>query len=292
MDSQKFLGRSVAAAELVEEATCVARSDARILISGEHGVGKTLLARVIHERSGRSRLPIVPIACSLPEVLLESELFGPSIGADARDEAHGLLALANGGTVVLDEAGEMSPRVQKLLLRYLDSGDMRRDGSPDRRPVLPARIVSTSSGDLFDRTLRKEFSDDLFYRLNVVHLVIPPLRERREDVPVLWEHFVNMVSAQHHVMPPEVTTDGMGALQMHDWPGNLRELKTVAERIVLRHSGRAVAAPHVSAQLAASRPGPSASSTSPLRLGATAVDHLVPGRAPLWIGLRGRASGR
>jgi len=291
MDSQKFLGRSVAVSELVDEAGCVARSDARILISGEHGVGKTLLARIIHEQSGRSRLPIVPVSCILPEALLESELFGPSTGQDARDEAHGMLALANGGTVVLDEAGEMSPRIQRLLLRYLDSGDMRRDGSAGR-PVLPARIVSTSSCDLFERTQRKEFSDELFYRLNIVHLVIPSLRERREDVPLLWDHFVNLASAHHNLLPPEMAIDAVGALQTYEWPGNLREMKTVADRIVLRYSGRAISAPHVSAQLAAPRVEPSAAPPSPLRIGATAVDHLVPGRAPLWTGLRGRASRR
>ena len=294
MDCQKFLGRSLAVAELVEEATCVARSDARILISGERGTGKTLLARVIHQRSGRNQRPVVPIACSLPEALLESELFGPAVGADARDEAHGLLALANGGTVVLDEAGEMSPRIQRLLLRFFDGGDVRGDASLDRCSVPPARIVSTSSCDLYDRTVRKEFSEELFYRLNVVHLVIPALRERREDVPILWDHFVNAASTQHQLAPPEITMDGMGALQTYDWPGNVRELKTVAERIVMRHSGRAVAAAHVSAQLAAPRPEPSVSPTATpqLRLGATAVDHIMPGRPTLWSGLRGRASRR
>ena len=246
MDSQKFLGRSVAVAELVEEAAAVAVSDARILISGERGAGKTLLARVIHERSGRHERPIVPISCSLPEAILESELFGPSKAGDVR---------------------------------------------PDERPLLPARIVSTSSCDLYDRTLRQEFSDDLFYRLNVVHLVIPALRERREDVPILWEHFVQTLSVQHNVAPPELTTDAMGALQTHEWPGNVRELKTVAERIVLRHSGRAVAGPHVIAQLAGPRPE-AAAAPAPLRLGATSVNHILPGRPTLWSGLRGRASRR
>jgi len=292
MDSQKFLGRSVVVAELVEEAAAVAASDARILISGERGAGKTLLARVIHERSGRSQRPIVPVSCSLPEALLESELFGPAkAGADARDASRGLLALAKGGTVVLDEAAEMSPRIQKLLLRFLDSGDVRADAPPDQPPIPPTRIVSTSSCDLYDRAVRREFSDDLFYRLNVVHLVIPSLRERREDVPILWEHFVQTLSAQHNVVPPELTTDGMGALQTHEWPGNVRELKGVAERIVLRHGGRAVAAPHVIAQLAP-RPEPAAAPASPLRLAATPVDHIIPGRPTLWSGLRGRASRR
>src|ERR1043166_3540987 len=171
MDSQKFLGRSVAVAELVEEAALVAASEARILISGERGAGKTLLARVIHERSGRRQRPIVPISCCLPETILESELFGPSRAGDARDASRGLLALANGGTVGLDEAAEMSPRIQKLLLRFLDSGDVRPDTPPDQRPMAPARVVSTSSCDLYDRVQRQEFSDGLFYRLNIVHLV-------------------------------------------------------------------------------------------------------------------------
>ncbi len=287
MDSQKFLGRSVAVAELVEEAAAVAASDARILISGERGAGKTLLARVIHGRSGRHERPIVPIPCSLPEALLESELFGPSKAGDVRDASRGLLALASGGTVVFDEAAEMSPRIQKLLLRFLDSGDVR----PDERPLPPARIVSTSSCDLYDRALRQEFSDDLFYRLNVIHLVIPALRERRDDVPILWEHFVQTLSVQHNVAPPELTTDAMGALQTHEWPGNVRELKTVAERIVLRYSGRALAGPHVIAQLAGPRPEPAAA-PAPLRIGATRVDHILPGRPTLWSGLRGRASRR
>jgi len=286
MDSAKFLGRSLAVAELVEDAAAVAASNARILVTGEHGVGKSLLARLIHERSGRRQLPIVPISCSLPEPLLEAELFGPSKpGADGRDAAHGLLALANGGTVVLDEVGEMSPRLQKQLLRFFDSADVRT--------APPARIVATSSCDLYELTQRNEFSDDLFYRLNVVHLVIPSLRERREDVPMLWEHFVETLSAQHNVVAPEITTDGVGALQTHVWPGNVRELKMVAERMVLRHCGRAVAGPHVLAQLATAQvdqPAPAA--PAQLRVGATPVNHILPGRPTLWSGLRGRASGR
>ena len=285
MDSAKFLGRSLAVAELVDEAAAVAASDARILVTGEHGVGKSLLARMLHERSRRCQLPIVPISCSLPEPLLEAELFGPARpGAEARDATHGLLALANGGTVVLDEVGEMSPRMQKLLLRFLDSADVR--SAP------PVRILATSSCDLYGRTQQHDFSEDLFYRLNVVHLVIPSLRERREDVPVLWEHFVATLSAQHNLVPPEITTDGLGALQTHLWPGNVRELRMVADRMVVRYSGRAVAGPHVLAQLGAAQIEPAAAAPPQRRLGATPVDSILPGRPTLWSGLRGRASGR
>jgi DNA-binding NtrC family response regulator len=249
MDSQVFLGRSLAVCELVADARSIARSDATVLITGPHGAGKTQLARLIHDRSGRHGQPIVPIFCSgVQESLFEQELFG---GMDVDDDgARGLIEVGNGGTVVLDEVSDLSVRLQTRLLHFLEE----RADSPAgarRLPVERPRIISTTSCDLYDRTLRKEFSELLFYRLNVVHLIVPGLDERRDDIPLLSEHFAHAVSEQHSIPAAELTLEALSVLQAHDWPGHVRELKTVVERIVLRHSGARVSASDVVAYLAA-----------------------------------------
>ena len=244
MEPQALLGRSRAIADLVEEASLVAATDSKVLITGESGVGKELLARFIHERSGRSRRPMLTINCAgVPETLLESELFGHVRGSftDAHRDRRGLLELADGGTILLDEVGEMTMRMQTLLLRFLETGEIQQVGSERLKRTVDVRVISATNRDLFERTKQKEFREDLYYRLNIVHLVVPPLRVRRDDIRLLFEHYLRVMSERHRLPPCQMTEDALVHLEDYHWPGNIRELRNVAERVALRFAGRAVA---------------------------------------------------
>ncbi|RPJ56599.1 MAG: sigma-54 factor interaction domain-containing protein, partial [Acidobacteria bacterium] len=184
-DGEQLIGTSPAMRDLREEITYAARSDAKILITGESGVGKEILARQIHRQSNRARAQLVTINCAgLPDSLLESELFGHVRGSFTgayRDKA-GLLELANSGTIFMDEVGEMSLRMQALLLRFLESGEIQRVGAERAQARVNVRVIAATNRNLTERIASKDFREDLYYRLNVIHLTVPPLRERREDV--------------------------------------------------------------------------------------------------------------
>jgi DNA-binding NtrC family response regulator len=275
LDSYSLLSRSRLISDLVEEAQQIAACDCKVLITGESGVGKELLARLIHERSPRSRRPLITINCGgVAETLLESELFGHLRGSftDAHRDRRGLLEMADGGTVLLDEVGEMSLRMQTLLLRFLESGEIQQIGSEGKHTIVDVRVISATNRDLLERTREKEFREDLYYRLNVVHLVVPPLRARREDVRLLFEHYLRLMSGQHRVAPCEVTDEAMTHLEEHSWPGNVRELKNVAERVALRYAGRVVSLDDVSRQVTDHDPARAvvAPATSPANLVAIA----------------------
>jgi transcriptional regulator with GAF, ATPase, and Fis domain len=238
-----LLSNSLPLTELLSEARCVARSDAKVLITGESGVGKELVARYIHEHSSRSRRPLVTVNCAgVPESLLESELFGHVRGSftDAHRDRRGLLEMADGGTIFLDEVGEMSLRMQALLLRFLETGEIQRVGSDQYKTTVDVRVISATNRDLIERTREREFREDLYYRLNVVHLVVPPLRDRRDDIAPLFEHYVRALAEQNRLPACELTSESRMFLESASWPGNVRELRNVAERVALRYAGRTV----------------------------------------------------
>ncbi len=236
-ESANLVGASPAMRDIETEILCASRSTAKILITGESGVGKEVVARLIHQRSERSHSPLVTINCAgVPDTLLESELFGHMRGAftDAYRDKRGWLDQAHGGTIFMDEVGEMSLRMQALLLRFLETGEIQRVGSDRINSRVDVRIIAATNRDLMSRIADKSFREDLYYRLNVIHLAIPPLRERREDIEPLFTHFCRMYSQRHRVDNPVVTSDALERLMNYRWPGNVRELKNVAERVVVR----------------------------------------------------------
>src|SRR5437870_8195582 len=182
------MGDSLPLIELKDEIERVARSDAKVLVTGESGVGKEVVAREIHARSPRANRPFVPVNCAgLPETLLESELFGHVKGSftGAYRDKPGKLEAANGGTVLLDEVGEMTLRMQGLLLRFLETGELQKVGSERSAGTVNVRIIAATNRSLTELIRLGQFREDLFYRLNVIHLILPPLRERRDDMPAM-----------------------------------------------------------------------------------------------------------
>ncbi len=220
-----------------------ARSDAKVLITGETGVGKEVVARLIHERSARVRAPLLALNCAgLPDSLLESELFGHVRGSftGAYKDKPGLLESASSGTVFLDEVGEMSMRMQVVLLRFLESGEIQRVGADRTHRLVDVRLITATNRDLESQITAGVFREDLFFRLNVIRLTIPPLRQRTEDIPLLIAYYMDSYSKTHRVPAAEISTDAMAALLGYRWPGNVRELKNVTERLVLKVIGRPI----------------------------------------------------
>jgi transcriptional regulator with PAS, ATPase and Fis domain len=228
---------------LDEDLRDAARSDAKVLITGESGVGKELAARTIHAFSARSSGPLVALnSAGVPDTLLESELFGHVRGSftGAYRDRPGLFELARGGTVLLDEVGEMSLRMQSLLLRFLETGEIQPVGSDRPRTRVDVRVIAMTNRRLVDQMAAKAFREDLYYRLNVIHIIVPPLRERPEDVPALVEQFLRSSVQRYGVEPPEISAEAMACLVEYRWPGNVRELKNVIERCVVRTRNRVI----------------------------------------------------
>jgi DNA-binding NtrC family response regulator len=236
--SVSLIGRSAALRLVQQEVEYAARSDAKVLITGQSGVGKEIVAHLIHQRSKRRHAPLLTINCAaLPDTLLESELFGHTRGSftDAYRDKRGLLETAHGGTVFMDEIGEMSVRMQALLLRFLESGEIQRVGADDRRrPTSDVRVIAATNRRIIDRIQSGDFREDLYYRLNVIHITIPPLKERREDIEPLLQHFLQQFAEQHGVGKPSCTPEATHLLARYEWPGNVRELRNIAERLVCR----------------------------------------------------------
>lgn len=238
-----MIGVSDAIRGVIEDAECAARSDAKVLITGESGVGKEVVARLIHQSSTRSCRPLITINCAgVPESLLESELFGHVRGSftDAYRDKRGWLESAHSGTIFMDEVGEMSLRMQAMLLRFLETGEIQRVGSDRHLPPVDVRVITATNRRLYDAIADKTFREDLYYRLNVVHIEIPPLRERADDVAPLMRNFLSHFAQTHGRIAPELSADASDALMAYRWPGNVRELKNVAERLVLKSAGQLV----------------------------------------------------
>ncbi len=239
----QLLGQSAAMDVTRADIDCAARSDAKVLITGETGVGKEIAARLIHQRSSRASARLVTINCAgLPDSLLESELFGHARGSftGAFRDKPGMLEMAPNGTVFLDEIGEMSLRMQSVLLRFLETGEIQRIGATHSHTRVNVRLITATNRDLQKHIESGAFREDLYFRLNVIRICIPPLRERREDVPLLIDHFLDVYSRQHRVLRPQLLPATMDVLVGYRWPGNIRELRNLVERLVLKSSGRSV----------------------------------------------------
>ncbi len=238
----RVVGRSPAMRRLMDELDQVASSDATVLISGPSGTGKTLLARVLHERSPRRDRPFVTVNCAaLPEGLFESELFGHEAGAftGATRQRQGRLDVARGGTLLLDEVTEIPPPIQVKLLRVLQEGEYERVGG-NRTLRADVRVVAATNRDVERAVASGVLREDLYYRLNVIHLQVPPLAERPEDVPLLAAHFLERYARKNHRAVRGFTAEALAALSAHTWPGNVRELENAVERAVVLCRGELV----------------------------------------------------
>ena len=237
--SSPIVGQSPALRATLDIIRQAAPSSATVLLLGESGTGKELFARALHEHSSRAQQPFVPINCAaIPETILESELFGYErgafTGAVARKE--GRIERAQGGTLFLDEIGELSPAVQVKLLRFLQEGEIERLGGTSTVKV-DSRVVAATNRDLSAAVQAGKFREDLYYRLNVIQVVLPPLRERVEDIPLLADHFVARYAAKNNKQFSGITPGAMEALEAYAWPGNVRELENAIERAVVLSPG-------------------------------------------------------
>jgi DNA-binding NtrC family response regulator len=237
-----IIGRNPRMQEIFRVIPTVAETDATVLIHGESGTGKELIARAIHYNSGRKDKPFVVVSCSaLPETLLESELFGHEKGAftGAIRQRMGRFEMAEGGTVFLDEIGEMSMSVQLKLLRVLQEREIERVGGNQTIKV-DVRVIAATHRDLQQAMRDKLFRQDLFYRLNVVPIKLPPLRERLDDVPILAAHFLKKYCAKNEKPVKTLSRDALAALSAYSYPGNVRELENIIERAVVMEKGGTV----------------------------------------------------
>lgn len=231
---ENIIGNSRPMIQVLKLVTQVASTDSTVLISGESGTGKELIAKAIHVNSLRRDKPLIPINCgSLPTEILESELFGHVKGSftGAIRDKRGLLQEADGGTIFLDEVAEIAPQTQVKLLRFLQEGEIRRVG--DNRSInINVRIIAATNSDLEDKVEKDQFREDLFYRLNVIPIRVPALRERKDDIPLLAEHFLHKYSKKLNKKVLSISATAMSILANYQWPGNVRELENFIERVV------------------------------------------------------------
>ena len=243
-EATEILGRSPEIQQIRRTVEQIAPTPVNVLITGESGTGKSLIARVIHDRSSRSHKPFLTLNCgSLPETLLESELFGHEKGAftDARSQRRGLFETAEGGTVFLDEIGEMSLSAQVRLLHVLEQREITRLGSS--HPIgVDVRVIAATNRDLQQGVAQGTFRRDLYYRLRVVEIEAPSLRTIRQDIPLFAQQFIDRISEEHSVPPIAFDPGSMSVLQSYTWPGNIRELRNLIERLMVLSVDRDVSA--------------------------------------------------
>jgi two-component system response regulator PilR (NtrC family) len=234
-----IIGQSPKMKAIFDLIQTVAPQNSRVLITGESGTGKELVARAIHENSSRSDAPFITINCgAFPETLLESELFGYTKGAftGANENRRGLFQAADGGTLFMDEIGNMNQAMQVKLYRVLQEGKVRPLGSTEENDV-DVRVIAATNKDLEKAIAAAEFREDLFYRLSVIPLHVPPLRDRREDIPLLTRHFLESFRNSMNKKIDSISPEAMRRLESYDWPGNVRELENTIERAVALESG-------------------------------------------------------
>jgi DNA-binding NtrC family response regulator len=252
-----LVGTSPLIVDLRQEIERVAKSDAKVLITGESGTGKEVVARAVHFEGTRQHHDFVAVNCAgLPETLLESELFGHVKGSftGAYRDKPGKLEMAHLGTVFLDEVGEMTLRMQGLLLRFLETGELQKVGAERTGSVVNVRVIAATNRNLRHLIDQGQFREDLFYRLNVIHLRIPPLRDRRADIPALVEHFFEKFSQKRgHTRLVSFAPDAMQVLMEYAWPGNVRELENAIERLLVTAPGDVVTARDLPLELQSQR---------------------------------------
>src|SRR5881398_174497 len=242
VQTERIVGNSAAMQEVYKTIGKVAKADATVLITGESGTGKELVAEALHYNSTRRSGPLVKVSCAaLPETLLEAELFGHEKGSftGAMATRKGRFELADKGTIFLDEIGEMSLATQTKLLRVLQDRKIERIGSS--LPIkVDIRVICATNKDLGKQVEQNKFRDDLFYRLNVINIHMPPLRERKEDIPALVEHFLAKHRYSASAQPATISEEALRRLNEYDWPGNVRELENVVERAVVLSRGQVI----------------------------------------------------
>jgi len=250
---EQILGMSPALEAVLEQVEQVAPTDSTVLIQGETGTGKELIARAVHNLSSRCGRPFIKLNCAaIPFDLLESELFGHEKGAftGAIAQKIGRFEMADKGTLFLDEVGDIPPALQPKLLRVLQEQEFERLGS-NRTHQVDVRLVAATNRNLVDMVKRNEFRSDLYYRLNVFPIPLPPLRARREDIPALVEHFVEIYARRMGKQIDQISSETMSELAAYAWPGNIRELQNFIERSVILSSGNVLQAPFASLKAAA-----------------------------------------
>jgi two-component system nitrogen regulation response regulator NtrX len=253
----RMVGESQALSRVAETVRRAAPTNATVLIQGESGVGKELVARAIHRNGSRQEEAFVQVNCAaIPEELIESELFGHEKGSftGATEKQIGKFELAHKGTIFLDEVGDMSPKTQAKVLRVLQEGEVERIGS-QRTLKVDVRVIAATNKDLEEAIEKGLFREDLYFRLSVVPIRVPPLRERPEDVPALVEHFVRQFTADNSVRRKTFTPGALEALCRHPWRGNVRELKNTVERLLILTDGEEVRPEHLEGVLRRSEPG-------------------------------------
>ena len=248
---QDILGRSKPMLKLFRILPDIAQSDATVLIEGDSGTGKELFATAVHNLSSRKDKPLIKVNCAaLPETLLESELFGYKKGAftDAKTDKPGRFRQANGGTIFLDEIGDMSKGTQVKLLRVLEQKEYEPLGS-NKTERVDVRIIAATNRDLMEMMHRREFREDLFFRINVIRLTIPPLRERREDIPLLLDHFLERINLKQSKQIKKVSSPALKTLFDYDFPGNVRELENIIEHAAILTKGIEIQSRHLPSYL-------------------------------------------
>jgi transcriptional regulator with PAS, ATPase and Fis domain len=290
----QMIGASRAISELRAEIEPIARSDAKVLITGESGSGKEIVARLIHASSARAHQPFIVVNCAgIPESLLESELFGHVRGSftGAYRDKPGTLEVAHRGTILLDEIGETTPKMQGLLLRFLETGEIQKVGAENAATAADVRVIAATSRDLEQLITDGGFREDLFYRVNVMRIVVPPLRERRDDIPLLINHFLrvlgsrkhtagNALNGGHHTGVRALSADAMMALMKYHWPGNVRQIENVVERLIV--TCRREIAQVEDLPLEVRLPDPIRASEKPPNVADELYRKLVEGRDSFW----------
>jgi DNA-binding NtrC family response regulator len=267
----RLIGDSPALQQVLRAAALVAATDVPVLVRGESGTGKELLARSLHAQSSRAAREFVSVNCAaLPEALAESLLYGHKRGAftGAVEHQAGFVASADGGTLFLDEVGELSLPVQAKLLRFLESGELQPVGHSSARRV-DVRVIAATNRDLEESVRAGRFREDLYYRLNVIPLELPPLREREGDVAQLIPHLTAELSGRHGLDAPRYSSAALARLIRYSWPGNVRELRNLCERMLVLFSGRTVEPDNLPQEIRQEAKAPA----SPFRLPATGI-HL------------------
>lgn len=237
---EQLIGRSDAIRRAGEDIDYASRSDVTVLVTGERGVGKKLVARFIHGQSRHRRARVVPVHCQgVSDTQLATELFGQNLNPSGRP-LPSRLQQANGGTLLLNGVNELSLPLQDALLHFLASREFPLLGPTPTPSRVDVRLIATSHDTLFEDVTSGRFRDDLFYRLNTTHVTLPPLRRRREDISVLLHHFMRMLSVGRELTPPHLTDEAEAALRVYDWPGNVTQLRHVATRLVAESAGEMI----------------------------------------------------